>query len=186
MKLADQQSSQFFVFRHSNLRSLLNHETLIVDTQFASRSLVCILLDLPIQTLTSCNQAFEKGNTQIKRQNFRTASPKARDGDAPKRLSVSCSNSPCSTDNWKLCSTTKAPDTPRYIPSAQCIGYVFCSFAVLPLESLKALQKLRSACLPSGQVWLRVKIGVRHVIGIHGECSTFQLAPPHTQSMNDS
>jgi hypothetical protein len=102
---------------------------------------VCILLDLLIQTLTFCNEAFEEGNTQIKRQNFSTAlvvgyiSFLARDGDAPKRLSMSCSNSPCSTNNWKLCNTTKTPDTPLYIPSAQCVGYSFCSFAVLPFES---------------------------------------------------
>jgi hypothetical protein len=154
MKLTDQQSLQFFVFSHNNSISPLNHETLIVDTQLASRSPVCILLDLSIQTLTSCNQAFEKGNTQIKRQNFSAVlvvgciSFLARDGDAPKRLLVSCSNSPCSTNNLELCSTTKTPDTPRYIPSAQCIGYVLRSFAVLPLESPKALQKLRPACLP--------------------------------------
>jgi hypothetical protein len=155
MKLTDQQSSQFFVFRHHNSRSPFNHKTLIVDIQMASESPVCILLNLAIQTPTSCNQAFEKGNTQIKRQNFSTALVVgcifflARDGDTPKRLSVSCSDSPCSTDNLEPCSTTKTPDTPRYIPLAQCIGYVFRSFALLPFESLKALQKLRPACLPS-------------------------------------
>jgi hypothetical protein len=155
MKLTDHQSSQFFVFGHNNSRFLFNHETLIVDTQLSSGSPVCILLDLSIQTLTPCNQVFEKGNTQIKRQKFSTAlvvgciSLLARDGDAPKRLSVSCSDSPCNTNNWKLCSTTKTPDTPRYIPSAQCVGYVFRSFAVLLLESPKTLQKRRPACLPS-------------------------------------
>jgi hypothetical protein len=157
MKLTDQQSSQFFVFRHNNSRSPLNHETLIVDTQLASRSSVCILLDLTIQILSSCNQAFEKGNTQIKRQNFSTAlvvgciAFPARDGDMPKRLSVSCSDSPCSYDILELCSMTKTPDTPRYIPLAQCIGYVFRSFAVLPVRSPKALQKLRKRCRNSDQ-----------------------------------
>jgi hypothetical protein len=146
MKLTNQQGSQFFVFRNNNPRSPLNHKTLIVDTQLSSGSPVCISVDLSIQTLTSCNQAFEKGNTQIKSQYFSTAlvvgnifSP-AGVSDAPKRLSVSCSDSTCSTDNWKPCSTTKTPDTPRYIPSARCVCHVFCSFAVLPLESPKALQ----------------------------------------------
>jgi hypothetical protein len=140
---------------HNKSRSPFNHETLIVDTQMASRSSVCILLDLAIQTLTSCNQAFEKGNTQIKRQNFSTTlvvgciSFLARDGDTPKRLLVSCSDSPGSTNNLELCSTTKTLDTLRYIPSAQCIGYVCRSFAVLPLQSPKALQKLRPARLLS-------------------------------------
>jgi hypothetical protein len=121
---------------------------MIVDTELALGSPVCILLDFSIQTLTSCNQAFEKENTQIKRQNFSTALVAgcifflARDGGTPKRLSVSCIDSPCSTNNLELCSTTKTPDTPRYIPSAQCIGYVFRSFVVLPLKSPKALQKL--------------------------------------------
>jgi hypothetical protein len=52
---------------------------------------VCILLDLSIQTLTEI-RAFEKGNTQNKRQNFSTALVAsnifslARDTNALKRL----------------------------------------------------------------------------------------------------
>jgi hypothetical protein len=34
--------------------------------------------------------------------------------------------------------------------------------------------------------WLRLEIGVRHVINIHCEVCTFQIAPPHTKSMDNS
>jgi hypothetical protein len=60
------------IVRYYNSRPPFKHETLVVDTQLASRSPVCISLDFTIQTLTSCNQAFEKGNAQIKRQHFST------------------------------------------------------------------------------------------------------------------
>jgi hypothetical protein len=52
-------------------------------------------------------------------------------------------------------------------PVRASIGYVTRSFAVLPFESPKALQKLRPACLPSRQVWLRLEIGVRDMISIY-------------------
>src|SRR6476469_1980232 len=62
-----------------------------------------------------------------------------------------------------------------------------CSFLCgTSTRSPKALQKLRPACLPSRQIWLRLEKGVRHVIREHSEISTFQIALPHSQSMNNT
>jgi hypothetical protein len=105
VKLTNQFGSQFVIFRYNNLRTLFKHETLVVDTQLASRSPGCISLNFTIQTLTTCNQAFEQGNTQIKRQHFSTTLVArytfflAGDTNALARLLVSCSNGFCSTND---------------------------------------------------------------------------------------
>jgi hypothetical protein len=137
-----------------NSRPPFKHETLVVNTQLASRSPVCIPLDFTIQTPTSCYQAFEQKNAEPKRQHFSTALiarytfSLAGDTNALVRLSVFCSNgSRCNTNSWKLNSTRVTTDTPCYIPSAQGIGYVTCSVAVLPLESPKVLQKAPTSVL---------------------------------------
>jgi hypothetical protein len=165
-----------------NSRPPFKHKTLVVDTQLASESPICISLEFLIKTLTSYNQAFENGDTQIKSQHFSTALVArytfslAGDTNALVRLSVFGSESSCSIDDIKPCSTNVTPDTPCYIPSAQGIGYVTRSCAVLSLESPKALQKLPPACLPSRQAWLCLKIGVRDMISIHRNVSTFRIA----------
>jgi hypothetical protein len=55
----------------------------------------------------------------------------------------------------------------------------------IPLESPKALQKLRPACLPFRQVGLRLEIGVPDMISIHCKVNTFQIASPHTESVQN-
>jgi hypothetical protein len=93
------------IFRYNNSRTLSKHETLVVDTQLALRSPGCISLNFTIQILTTCNQAFEQGNTQIKRQHFSTTLVArytfslAGDNNALVRLSVFCSNGFCNIDN---------------------------------------------------------------------------------------